>query len=177
MAFASVGSVLPGATRLGDGRVVFIRPLSRSVPVSYNIVTSKYGVSLPTSYSIIGRKVAPILAMYQTIPQFEFAINGDGSIINPDQLTYQLPQATGRTLLGGPLIQSYRSMVWTYSMLSWPEFQKLLSFYNPTNPVVLLTYPNEQGLWVQRQAVMLPPAYGTQQGPLVYGVTLSFTRL
>lgn len=177
MPLTVLGKGVLALTRQGDYAYATIRPVSRSLPLSYTVVSSQYAKSLALSTTILGKNVAPLLLAYQTTPIPDFALNGDGTIIRPDHITYTPAQPMGRTLLGGGLLQGYKGMIWNYGALRWSEFAHLLSFYSPTMPVVSVTYPDETGNWSQRQAVLLPPSYGTQVGTLVYDVSLTFTRL
>lgn len=145
--------------------------------VQYTIVSTQFGVAVPVTYTIERANVSPLLLYYLITPPANFAINGDGSIIAPDQLIYTPRPVAGRTLIAGPLLQGYEQMTWIYTTMQPAEFTHLLSFYDPTNPVVTLTYLDKTGTWVQRRAYMHPPTYGTRETVAVNGVSLVFTGL
>lgn len=173
-----IGLGLLGQSRYGDQSTVQLIPHRASLGLSYSITASKYSLGLGLSYTLQRPNTGPLLLYYLITPPSNFALNGDGSIIRPDQITYQPRTVAARTLLGGPLLQGYASMSWQYSVLQWSEFSQLVSFYNAANPVVRVTYPDEQGTWVQKSAVMHPPTYGTMtMGKVVIGVSFTFTRL
>ena len=118
------------------------------------------------------------MMLYYTISPQEFiSINGDSSIIAPDQITYTPRIVSNRTVVGTPQLQNYKTMTWAWSVLSVSEYSDLIAHYNPNNPIVTLVYPDETGTWVQRQAVIHPPSYGTQSTQFVNNVSMTFTRL
>lgn len=170
----ALGTRILGMARLGDGQALLIFPRSSALPVTYTVTLSKYGVPIAITYIVERRNVAPLLIYYQIAPPTQFAINGNGNIIKPDQVTYTLRPVANRTLLGGPLLQGIPSVTWNYAVLQIDEFDLLVSLYNPQAPLVTLTYPDETGTWRQVQAVMQPPTYGTRQTVVVYNVSFSF---
>lgn len=166
---------LYGLSRFGDGLRISLLPKQNALGISYVITPSMYASPIPASYTIQRPNTVPLLAYYLITPPSRFSINGDGSIIRPDQINYALRPVTARTLLAGPILQGYETMTWTYSVLSWSEWNRIISHYSPASPVVTLVYPDATGTWAQRQATMHPPAYGTMQTFLIYNATLSFS--
>ena len=160
--------------RTGDGLETQLRPLTNALSVSYTISLSKYGVAFSATYVVENANVAPLLLYYQVAPPADFTINGNGFIVQPDQVTYTLRPIANRTLIGGPLLQGVPQVIWTYSVMNIDEFDLLIGFYNPQSTLVTITYPDENGAWVQRKAVMVPPTYGSRQTTMVYGVALTF---
>jgi hypothetical protein len=171
---APLGSAVLGQTRLGDGSETMLRPRATPLLLTYTVTQSKYAQPLAITYTVERRNVAPLLIYYAISPATNFAINGNGAFISPDQVTYTLRPVANRTLIGGPLLQGVPQVTWTYSVLQIDEFDTLIAFYNPQNPLVLLTYPDETGTWQQRQAIMQPPTYGTRQTIAVYNVAFPF---
>jgi hypothetical protein len=172
--FAPLGAAILAQARLGDGKETTLRPRASSLPITYTIAISKYVAVVPITYTIERRNVAPLLLYYQLIPPTQFAINGNASLINPDHVTYTLRPVANRTLIGGPLLQGIPSITWNYAVLQIDEYDALLALYTPQNPLVVLTYPDESGIWQQRQAVMQPPTYGTRQTVVVTDIALTF---
>lgn len=177
MANFPLGQLLYGQARYGDGSTVSLLPRLNALSISYVISPSKYTVPLGITYTVEYGNTTPLLIYYLITPPSNFAINGDGSIIRPDRITYTPRPVTARTLLGGPYLQGYRTVTWSYTVLQWTEFQQIISHYDPTNPVVTLTYPDETGTWVQRSVVMHPPQYGDMTNFIISNVILSFTRI
>lgn len=172
-----LGQEVYGQARLGDGQSVQIYPRSSALSVSYAITPSKYGAALSVSYTLQRGWAAPLAIYYTTSANAGYSIQLDSSIIAPDTVIYQPRAVAGRTLLGGQLLQGYDSMVWNYSVLQWSEFQKIISYYDPLNPVVTIGFLDPSGGWSQQQAVMHPPQYGTMSTFLISDIQLSFTRL
>lgn len=172
-----LGQGMLGQSRLGDGSTSARRGYTQALAVTYRASGSKYAAALGVTYRAQKANTAPLLVFYTAIPLSVFSINGDATIVAPDQVTYTPRPVAARTLFGQPLLQGYRTMTWTYSELRQAEWKYLVSFYNPASPQVLVTYLDEHGIWVQRQVEMLPPTYGTQQTVEVQGAQLSFTGL
>lgn len=163
--------------RLGDLSTSGVRAYRDGLATVYTITQAGNGAPLAVPYRIEGMGVAPILVYYLTVPPAGFTINGDSTIVSPDQVNYIPRPVTGRTLLAGPLLQGFRTMTWTWSVLQRPEAEHLFSFYDPQHPWVLLVYPDETGTWRQVRAAMLPPQYGAQETVSVTNVVLTFTGL
>lgn len=172
-----LGQGMLAQARIGDGLASGLRPLTQSVGITYTIANSQHSEAVGLTYTILKGGSATALLYYTITPAPVFSINGDGSIIAPDQLTYVPRSVVARTLVAQPLLQGYEQMTWYYSALQVFEAQHLLSFYNPDSPQVLLTYPGEDGLWIQRQVAMLPPNYGSWETITVMGLTLNFLIL
>jgi hypothetical protein len=172
-----LGQGMLGQGRVGDGLASGIRPLSQALGLTYTIANSQHSQALGLTYTILKGGSANLLLYYTITPNPVFSINGDGSIIAPDQLTYVPKNVVARNLVAQPLIQGYYQIIWSYTNLQVFEAQHLLSFYNPANPQVVLTYPDEDGLWVQRQASILPPNYGSWETVSVLGLQISFLIL
>jgi len=166
-----------GADRLGDGSGSTLRLLTSSLGLTATISTSQYGVALGLTATIVSPFARPLLLYSLITPLFGFSINNDQTIIAPDQMTFPLRPVTARTLLGGPQLQGFEQVVWSYTILQLGEYAHLLSFYNPQSPQVTIVFPDKTGTWVKRAAVMRPPAYGTQTTVVVTGVVLTFLVL
>ena len=166
-----------GEIRVGHQLASGLRPLTSAVPVTYTIANSQHSATTRVTYTVLKGGSSTIQVYYTCTSTSVFSINGDGTIIAPDQVTYTPRPVVAHTLIAQPLLQGYRMMTWTYTVLQEFEAMHLLSFYNPVSPMVLLTYPDENGLWVQRQASMLPPNYGQQETVTVSGFSLVFLLL
>ncbi len=177
MATNPVGKGVIGQVRYGDELTAGALSRTASLGISYSIAGSKYSVAMGLTYTVQHSNVGILQLYYLITPATSFAINGDATIVAPDQVTYTPRQVVAHDLLASPLLGGFAVVTWTYTMLLQPEAQHLLSFYNPLNPVVLLVYPSEDGIWVQRQATMVPPNYGSQETVSVQGLTLSFLIL
>lgn len=177
MAKQALGTGVFGLDRLGDGNQNLLVAQRNALAVTYSIVPFKYNVPLTVTWTVQRAAASALLVYYLVTPTPDFAIDGDTSIIKPDKITYTPRSVSGRTLVGGPVLQGYSVMSWQYSVLSWSEWNQLISHYNPLDPVVLLTWPDEYGTWQQKNVVMLPPTYGGMTTLLVTGAVLSFTRL
>lgn len=169
-----LGTMILGLSRLGDGLTLHLLPRSTALAITYTISQSKYAQALAITYTVERRNVAPLLLYYQIAPPSQFAINGNGLIVNPDHVTYTLRPVANRTLIGGPLLQGIPMITWNYATLQIDEYDTLIGLYNPQAPMVLLTYPDEYGTWQQKQAVMQPPSYGTRQTVVVSDVAFPF---
>ncbi len=172
-----LGHNVLGQARYGDLSLNSIRSLTSAITVSYTTVGSPFATALSVSYSAQWTRGNTLLIYYLTTPTPAFSINGDTTIISPDRITYVPRPVVSRTLIAGPILQGYDSMQWTYTVLMGTEFTHLFSFYDPTNPVVTLVFPDKTGTWVQRQVVMHPPTYGSRTTVVVNNAVLSFTRL
>lgn len=177
MAGNPFGKGLLGQVRYGDELAGGVLPRSAALGLSYSIATSKYSVAMGLTYTVQVANVGILQLYYQITPATAFALNGDASIVAPDQVTYTPRQVYAHDLLASPLFGGFAGVTWTYSTILPQEAQHLLSFYDPTNPVVLLTYPSEDGIWIQRQATMIPPNYGSRETVTVQGLVLSFLIL
>jgi|SRR4029077_1880191 len=173
----ALGQGMMGSERYGDGLSTGIRPLTQVLGLTYTATQSQYGAAIGLTYSAQAPNVGILQLYFQVTPAQDFAINGDTTIVSPDQVTYTPIPVVARTLLANPIIQGYKVMIWTYTLLQLPEAQYLLSFYNPTSPLVVLTYPNDDGIWVQRRASMLPPGQGNRETVEVEDFSLSFLLL
>jgi len=166
-----------GISRLGDGLGFSLLPRINALGVSYSISPSKYAVPLSLTYTVQRPHTAPLLIYYLVAPPSRFSINGDSSIVRPDRMTPGSRPVTARTLLASPIIQGFETVTWSYSTLLWAEFQQIIGHYDPTNPIVIIGFPDQSGSWVLRKAVFHPPAYGEMQTMLIYNVSLSFSIL
>lgn len=173
----TLGQGILAQVRPGDEQSTGLRPLYNTVGLSYTLSISQYTQSLSLTYTIQKAGRTALLLFYFIQPTSQFAINSDNTIIAPDKVVYNPRSVVGHTLLAMPVIQGLESMIWSYSVLEQSAYQHLLSFYNPQNPTVLLTYPDKHGVWQQRQATMRPPAYGTATTVVYTDVVLTFTRL
>lgn len=172
-----LGNGMIGQVRLGDELASNLRPLTTAIPVTYTITFSKYAEAVGVTYTIQAPNTAIMQVYYVVAPPQHFAINSDATIIAPDQVQYNPRSVLARSLLATPLLQGYETMIWTYTVLQEHEAQHLLSFYNPLSPQVLLTYPDDNGVWVQRTASMLPPNEGQRETVTISGLTLTFLLL
>ncbi len=166
-----------GMARLGDEQMTLSRGRTSVLGVSYSISVSLHAASVAVNYSVQKNNVTPLLVYYLISPLSVFSINGDATIIAPDQITYTPRPVTARTLLAGPILQGYKTMTWQWTTLQLSEWQHLASFYNAQSPGVTLTYPDETGTWVQRAVTMIPPQYGQQQTVVLEGMSMTFTGL
>ncbi len=172
-----LGAGTLGMARLGDEQMTLSRGHTSVLGVSYTISVSLHASALSVNYTVQKNNVAPLLVYYLISPLSVFSINGDATIIAPDQITYTPRPVTARTLLAGPILQGYKTMTWQWTTLQLPEWQHLISFYNPQSPGVTLTYPDETGTWVNRQVELLPPNFGQQQTVVLEGASMTFTGL
>lgn len=174
----TLGSNLLGADRLGDlkngASLGYAAPLS----VTYTIAVSKYNSALPVTYTVQRSPSSSLLVYYIVTGPSSFTMSGDSYIVSPDQIVYTPRQVTARTLLGGPILQGYSSMTWTWSVLTWNEYQRIIGKYDPHNPVILIAYPDQTGTWQQRKAAMHPPVYGTMGvGQTIQDLQITFYKL
>ncbi len=172
-----LGAGTLGMARQGDEQMTSVRGHTAALPISYSICISLHAASVALTYTIERNNVAQLLCYYLISPTGAFSINGDATIIAPDQITYTPRPVAQRTLLAGAVLQGFKSMTWQYSTLQLAEWMHLVSYYNPQSPTVTLTYPDETGTWVQRQAQMLPPNYGQQETVVLSGASFTFTGL
>jgi hypothetical protein len=174
----TLGRGVLGQVRLGDeAQATTLRPLGAALSLSYSISVSQHNAALTLTYTIERDNVGPLLLYYTICPTPAFSINGDATIISPDKVTYTPRSVVGHTLLGMPVLQGYATLTWSYSALQQDEYAYLVAFYHEGNPTVLITYPDDMGVWQQRQAVMRPPVYGTASTVVYSNVSLTFSRL
>jgi hypothetical protein len=169
------GKEVIGSSRFGDGYLFSYYPRKGTCALSYTLSCSQYGSAVPLSYLIQTRNTAPLLLYYQVAAPSRFAINGDASIVRPDRVQYIPRSVTGRTLLGSPVLTGFSTVIWSYATLSWNEYHQIVAHYQPQASTVTITYPDEQGNWVQKPAVMHPPSYGVMSTMLVNTVVLTFS--
>lgn len=172
-----LGTFIYGSPRYGDNLGIALYPRINALGITYTISPSKYGAPMALTYTIQRPHTAPLLIYYLVSPPSQFSINGDSSIINPDQLSYVPIPVSARTLLASPILQGLKGVTWVYTVLAWSEFNRIIAHYNPASPIVMIGYPDEYGTWVQRSAVMHPPSYGQMQTMYVYNVSFSFSIL
>lgn len=111
--------------------------------------------------------VAPLVA--------GFSINGV-AIPAPEQLEYDLPPQVGYDVLGTPIVQGWTTLVMRWSTLPDADAARIQQLYRVNTPVTL-TYLNEHGNWVSKQA-MWTPEWGSRQPGFVHsGVSHTFTHL
>lgn len=173
----TAGTSVYGLARFGDGLAISISPKKNAMGISYTITPSQNAQPLGITYTIQKANTAPLLLYYLITPPTNFAINGDGFIKKPDRVTYTPRPVVSRTVIGGPILQGFPLLVWSYAILSWSDLQSFAKYYDPNNPIVTIIYPDETGTWVQRQAVMHPPSFGDMVTMLVTNVVLSFSVL
>jgi hypothetical protein len=166
-----------GQPRYGDELGISLLPRVNAMGLSYIIVASKYAVPMGLTYTIQRPHTAPMLIYYLIVPPSNFTINGDGSIINPDQMNYGPRPVVARSLLATPIEQGLDAVTWSWAILSWPEYKQIVSHYNPVSPIVTIGYIGEDGNWAQRQAVMHPPTYGHMETMLFYDTSILFSIL
>jgi hypothetical protein len=166
-----------GISRFGDGLGIAYYPRSNALNISYTASPSQYSVSLGLTYTIQRPHTSIMMIYYLIAPPSRFSINGDSSIIRPDQMTPTPRPVVARTLLASPVLQGFESVTWTYTVLSWPELNQIISHYNPASPIVTIGFPDKTGAWVLRQAVFHPPVYGEMQTKLFHNVSFSFSLL
>lgn len=166
-----------GVSRFGDGLGIAYYPRNNALNLSYTASPSKYSVACGVTYTIQRYHTSILMIYYLVAPPSRFSINGDSSIIRPDQMTPTPRPVVARTLLASPVEQGFESVTWNYTVLSWPEFNQIISHYNPNSPIVTIGFPDKSGTWVLRQAVFHPPAYGEMQTKLIHNVSLSFSLL
>jgi hypothetical protein len=173
------GQALLAQSRFGDGQEpTAIRPLTLAIPLYYTISVSQYGFAMALTYTIQGPNNAALLLYYLICPAVNaYSINGDTGIVAPDSIVITPRAVLGHSMAATPILQGFETMTWTYSTLLIDEFARIIQYYNPQNPVVTLVFLDDHGTWVQRSAVMQPPAYGEQSTVALSGVTLTFTRI
>ena len=169
-----LGQGLLGEVRPGDELQNGILLRAAALSLTADIAASQHSAAIIISGRISLTDAAPLLLFALLLPGGAFAINGDSSIIAPDQVNYIPRGVAARTLLGGPILQGFPQVVWTYSTIMRSEFAAILKYYNPQSPAVTLTYPDQGGTWVQRRAIMRPPTYGTQWTVSISGLVLTF---
>jgi hypothetical protein len=172
-----LGTWLYGPSRYGEGLGIALYPKTNVLGITYTTSISKYAVPIGVSYTIQRPRTAPMLVYYLVTPPSQFTINGDGSIINPDQVSYVPIPVTARTLLASPILQGLKGITWSYAVLAWADFNRIAIHYNSKSPIVTIGYPDETGTWALRMAVMHPPVYGTMQTMYVYNASFSFSIL
>ncbi len=174
---SGLGTWIYGQPRYGDGLGISLLPRKQAMGITYSISPSKYAVAMGLTYTVQRPHTAPLLLYYLISQPSQFSINGDSSFVNPDQITPVPIPAVARTLLASPILQGMKVITWTWSVLAWSEWQKIIAHYNPNSPIVTIGYPDETGTWVMRQAVLHPPTYGQMQTMYVYAAALSFLIL
>ncbi len=137
-------------------------PGSKGIIVNYDVQVHT-GAAVPVVY-----RVAPILT--------DFSINGV-TVPRPHHLDYTIPQQIGFDQLGVPIIQGRTQVTWAYEVMLDDGIATLMALYDPANPQVLITYPNELGSWVAKEAMWQPPSLGTRSTIEHKGVTLTFTHI
>lgn len=166
-----------GQPRYGDELGISLLPRVNAMGISYSVTLSKYAVNMGITYKVQKPHTAPMLIYYLITPPSNFTINGDGSFINPDQMNYGPRPVVARSLLATPIEQGFDTVTWSWSVLSWPEYHQIISYYNPAAPIVTIGYFGQYGNWEQRQAVMHPPTYGHMETMLFYNTSLLFSIL
>lgn len=166
-----------GVSRFGDGLGIAYYPRSNALNISYTASPSKYNVACGITYTIQRPHTSILMIYYLVSPPSRFSINGDSSIIRPDQMTPTPVPVVARTLLASPIQQGFEGVTWNYTVLQWSELNQILSHYNPNAPIVTIGFPDKTGAWVLRQAVFHPPIYGEMQTKLFHNVSLSFSLL
>lgn len=144
--------------------------------LAYNLlINSSHG--LHVLYSVTGGVRNSLTVQYQIIPiTLKILVNGLSTFPAPETITYQYPSVT-YDLRGRPILQGYMQMTWSWEIQTESEMQQVMQLYNPANPKVIVTFPNEYGVWVTRPAYLLPPVLGTRQTVIHQHVQLFFTRL
>lgn len=177
MATNPLGTGSLGQVRIGDKSMAGVLPRSTALGLTFTVSESKYNLPLGLTYTAQANNVAILQLYFLATPPQGFSINGDTTIVTPDQVTIAPRPVVGRTLFANPLLQGYQIMTWTYTLLQQAEAQHLISFYNPASPQVTLVYINDEGTWVQRRATMVPPNLGNLETVAVEGFALQFLLL
>lgn len=177
------GHFRPAESELGDGAIPAAAPPQSnfgriSLPVQYYVLPQG-SFTVDVLYDIEHVDHFGLAIYYLVGPAHNtFAINGTTEIPAPETMRYIPPGQLGLDLSLGVVIQGYAAVSWSWASLSYSEAETLLSFYNPQAPQVTVTYPNEQGFWVTRNAMMQPPQIGQRAGGESYqGLTLLFTHI
>ena len=110
-------------------------------------------------------------------PYTQFAINGNTSVPAPHHLIYQFAPTVGYDMDGLSIKQGYMTIIWQYDWLADEQIAVLMGLYDPQNPEVTATYPNEMGFWVTKQAMMQPPNLGTRSTVIHENVELVFSHI
>lgn len=152
---------------------------SHGLLVTYNLMPKGTLGNLKITYSITQHSSISLPVFYLIGARYPaYSINNDYTIPAPESMNYISPAQVGLDLNLGVLVQGYASVVWSWQSLSYAEAQKLLSFYDPTMPAVMITYPSDLGFWVARQAMMQPPQIGQRSaGESYHGLTLTFSHI
>jgi hypothetical protein len=134
------------------------------------------GLSL--QYSVQASSFAGLPILYTIVPVAQqISINGNTAIPLPEQIQYTLIPTSYADLMGRPVQQGFRSMVWTWTDMTDAEIALIMQLYNPTSPTVTVVYPDETGAWVIRSAELMPPVLGTRATVHSTNVALTFTKI
>lgn len=176
MALAPFGQQTLGEFRLGDGSGALRNTSASSLGLSYTIQPP--ATSLGITYNLQGFGAAPLLLSYWVVPPITaFSINGDVTIPKPHHMEYGLPTQVGYDLSGVAVVQGYTAVTWIYDELLDTAIAKLMAHYDPANPQVTVTYPNELGVWTQKQAMYIPPNLGARETIKHNNVQIVFTHI
>lgn len=171
-----LGQQIFGEHEFGDGAGLTRNFSGNGATLSY--VVSTPAATLTVSYTLQGFAAGTALLTYWVVPPITtFAINGDTTVPKPSTMTYILPNQVGYDQTGVPIIQGYSGVTWEYEWLPDSSIGKLMSFYDPSNPQVTINYPNELGVWTQKQAMMQPPTLGSRSTVIHSGVVFTFTHI
>lgn len=108
----------------------------------------------------------------------KFLINSDQATPQPQNMRHPPRPEVGTTLSGKPVKQGYPGLEIVYQILSYDKMAKLMSFYDPTNPTVTVTYDDPiTGASVIKTCEMHEPVVGGRQTRYYNDVTVLFTRL
>lgn len=170
-----------GQAPFAEGELGDLAGTIRSRGASAALVT--YALQPPASakiavtYGVQGALASTAVVTYSAVPVIlGFSING-AQFPAPHHVVYQFPTTVGQDQTAVPLRQGYTILQWQYDVMLDAQMQQLMNAYNPAKPTVVITYPNELGQWVTKQAQMQPPTLGTRSTIEHRGVSVTFTHI
>lgn len=175
MTVGPFGQLPFGEREFGDGAGSTFQRSSSALALSYTVVG--YSSACSISYTLQVPTVSTLPIMYWVVASIaDFSINGQ-LVRRPNNMQYHLPASIGPDISGIPIIQGYGGVSWEYDVLLDADIALLMALYDPLNPQVTITYPNEDGMWVQKVAMMQPPNLGTRSTVIHQSVILTFTHI
>lgn len=172
----ALGQILEGSERLGDGSGSPVTFSANGFAISY-LVAPPGSNGFQITYRVQAQGMSGLLVSYYVVPTVtQFSINGT-IVRGPQQIDYNPPQAIGYDLSGIQVKQGYTAMAWNYDVLLDADIGTLMSLYDPNNPGVVITWPDEQGFWRQANAMMHPPTLGTRSTVVHQQVQLLFSHI
>lgn len=171
-----LGLYLFGADRMGDGAGGRFNHGSKALQISYTILPPG-SAALAINYHVQPAGASGLLIAYTIQPLVQdFSIN-NVLMPRPNKVSYKLQQVIGKDESGVSVRQGHNRVVWQYDVLLDADMARLMNAYSPNAPEVVITYPNEQGYWVVKSAMMHPPDLGSRATVLHNSVSFEFSQI